>query len=274
MKKALLILVILILAVIGQSQSGLAEGSEIEVRPGYQTLRGQIHDIGTGEAPILVFKTDAGSYLVSNARAGSNHKEDAGNDDSFDASIDDSVDTSAGDNVDARKLASLKGLPLLLTGRVNLLNGGSFLGQITVEDYNTYYDGSSDSSGDDSSNGSINDSSDSSSDTSNDDFSNSTGDNSSDDSGDSSGNDSSNSTGDSSSYNTWEEVAILGKLVDGGDNLVLLARDQLVVELAPDSYHSLDKYLGEEVVITGSLEKFDDYSGQMEVKSYKVLPGD
>lgn len=206
MKKACLILVILILAVIGQGQSGLAESSEVEARPGYQTLRGQIHDIGTGEAPILVFKTAAGSYLISNARADSNQGEDAG------------ADNRVGASVDARKLSSLKGLPLLLTGRVNLLDGGSFLGQITVEDYNTYYDGPS--------------------------------------------------------KNSWEEVAILGRLVDGGDNLVLLTRDQLVVQLAPDSYHSLDKYIQEEVVITGSLEKFDDYSGQMEVKSYKVLPGD
>lgn len=206
------ILLILLMMVLAVSSVGLAD----ESGPVYRTLEGELYDIGTGEVPFLVFGTDAGDYLVANASYGS--------------------------------LEDLKGLPLLLTVKVTGLDGGNFLGQIEVEDYNTYYDSScADGPGDDNS------------------CDNVIGDDRScaDLAGD-----------DSSCDGYWEEVSILGRLVDGGDNLVLLSRDQLVVELETDSYHSLGEYLGEEVVITGSLEKFDDYSGRMEVKSYRVLSGD
>ncbi|MFN2364584.1 MAG: hypothetical protein ABR596_09810, partial [Halarsenatibacteraceae bacterium] len=180
MKKALLILVILSLTVFGQSRIGLAvshetvaeaadqaekteataeagqgdssESEVIEARPGYQTLKGKLYDIGIGEAPMLVFKAETGDYLVSVAgagTAGSGGGEKTGADISQDAAENAcnnaGIDTSGfASGVNQEKLSKLKGLPLLLTGRVSLFNGGSFSGQIKVRDYNTYYDNSRD----------------------------------------------------------------------------------------------------------------------------------
>ena len=272
MKKALLILVILVLAVICQGRVGLAESNgpaadavdqadcsesaaegdqgdssesaAIEARPGYQTLRGQIYDIGTGEVPMLVFKAETGDYLVTAAGAGSAGRppgavDNTGTDNSQDAAENvgddndnDDSDYAGGDasSVTQKKLGKLKGLPLLLTGRVSLFDGGSFSGQLEVEDYNTYNDSSQDSSGDNSS--------------------------------------------EEDCESTWEEVAILGRLVAGENSLVLLSKDQVVIELEPDSYHSLGDYLEEEVVITGSLELLAEFRGQLVVKTYQVLSGD
>ncbi len=212
MKKVLLILVIMTLAVTTIGRAGLADNCNTGSEPGpaYQTLKGELYDIGTGEVPFLVFNTSAGDYLVANASYG--------------------------------RLKNLKGLPLLLTGRVSKVYGGSFMGQIEVKNYNTYYESSSDCSWENSSN--------------------------------SSSNTACEDTRDKPCQSFWEEVSVLGRLVDGGDNLVLLSKDQVVIELDPDTYHSLGDHLGEEIVITGSLEKSNKYSGQMEVKSYRVLTGD
>ncbi|MFN2364035.1 MAG: hypothetical protein ABR596_07040, partial [Halarsenatibacteraceae bacterium] len=67
---------------------------------------------------------------------------------------------------------------------------------------------------------------------------------------------------------------MLGRLVAGENSLILLRKDQVVIELDPDSYHALGDHLEEEVVITGSLEMLAEFRGQMVVKSYQVLTGD
>lgn len=193
--------------------------------PAYQTIQGELSDIGTGEMPFLVFNTSAGDYLVANASYG--------------------------------RLQNLKGLPLLLTGRIKDLDAGPFLGQIEVEDYNTYIPGRShDCPEADSAEGAAN-----------------------------------GSPNDSCSEDWQEEVSILGKLVAAEGRLYLLSRNQLVVELLPentsiteseeddsaetsrslDDYSSISDYTDKEIVITGSFRQLGDYSGELEVKSYRVL---
>ena len=219
MKRALLIL--LMIMVIGTAFSLPARA---ESRPAYQTIQGELSDIGTGEMPFLVFNTSAGDYLVANASYG--------------------------------RLQNLKGLPLLLTGRIKDLDAGPFLGQINVEDYNTYLPGGPNDCPEadlpDGANG---------------------------------------SPDDSCSEDWQEEISILGKLVAAEGRLYLLSRDQLVVELLPgnspnaeseeddsadtsgslDDYGSISDYTDEEIVITGSFRQLGDYSGELEVKSYRVL---
>ena len=237
MKRALLIL--LMIMVIGTAfglparaeDCAIADDDKADPEPGsltspaYQTLQGELSDIGTGETPFLVFNTSAGDFLVANASYG--------------------------------RLQNLKGLPLLLTGRIKDLDAGPFLGQIEVEKYNTYFPGRSDDCTEaDSSEGVANGSPD-----------------------------------DSCSEDWQEEISILGKLVAAEGRLYLLSRDQLVVELLPgnspnaeseeddsadtsgslEDYGSISDYTDEEIVITGSFRQLGDYSGELEVKSYRVL---
>ena len=68
-----------------------------------------------------------------------------------------------------------------------------------------------------------------------------------------------------------KEVAVYGKLEKGVDNLVLLTPKQVVIDLAPESYHGLADYAGQEVVIRGQLRKEDNYHARMEVKSYRII---
>ncbi|MBF8437499.1 hypothetical protein I0Q91_10430 [Halanaerobiaceae bacterium Z-7014] len=236
MKRILLIL--LMIMVIGTAFSltaraedcAIADNDKADPEPGsltgpaYQTIQGELSDIGTGEMPFLVFSTSDGDYLVANASYG--------------------------------RLQNLKGLSLLLTGRIKDLDAGPFLGQINVEEYNTYFpDRPNDCPEADLPDGA------------------------------------SGSPDDSCSQDWQEEISILGKLVAAEGRLYLLSRDQLVVELLPgnspnaeseeddsadtsgslEDYGSISDYTDEEIVITGSFRQLGDYSGELEVKSYRVL---
>jgi len=69
----------------------------------------------------------------------------------------------------------------------------------------------------------------------------------------------------------YKEVSILGVLEEDKDGLVLLTKEQKVIRLDATTYHSLDKYLGKEIVINGFLEELTEYKAKMEVKSYLNL---
>ncbi len=278
MKRVLLIF--LIVMVIG-SGVGLAADGEADSaagdkadsapdtlpEPAYQTLEGQLYDIGTGEIAFLVFSTGAGDYLVASASYG--------------------------------KLQNLKGLHLLLTGRIKELDAGPFLGQIEVEDYNTIIPGrperSEDCAGDNL-------------DERSEDCAGDNLDETTEDCGEANLDETTESSNCDDSSSSWQkEVAILGRLVAAEDRLFLLSRDQLVVELLSgdkktaesgsssaissndsdtdtvndssrdkssrnlDDYGSLGNYIDEEIVITGKFRWLGDYSGELEVKSYRVL---
>lgn len=69
----------------------------------------------------------------------------------------------------------------------------------------------------------------------------------------------------------WDEVSVLGRLVKGKNNLVLLTKNQIVIELDCSPAHSLNDHIEEEVIITGSFEEINYYNAFMEVKSYRVI---
>ena len=278
MKRVLLIFLIVMvigsgvgLAADGEADSAAGDKADSALdtlpEPAYQTLEGQLYDIGTGEIAFLVFSTGAGDYLVASASYG--------------------------------KLQNLKGLHLLLTGRIKELDAGPFLGQIEVEDYNTIIPGrperSEDCAGDNL-------------DERSEDCAGDNLDETTEDCGEANLDETTESSNCDDSSSGWQkEVAILGRLVAAEDRLFLLSRDQLVVELLSgdkktaesgsssaissndsdtdtvndssrdkssrnlDDFGSLGNYIDEEIVITGKFRWLGDYSGELEVKSYRVL---
>jgi len=266
LKRVLLIFLIVMvigsgvgLAADGEADSAAGDKADSALdtlpEPAYQTLEGQLYDIGTGEIAFLVFSTGAGDYLVASASYG--------------------------------KLQNLKGLHLLLTGRIKELDAGPFLGQIEVEDYNTIIPGRPERS---------------------EDCGEANLDETTEDCDEANLDETTESSNCDDSSSGWQkEVAILGRLVAAEDRLFLLSRDQLVVELLSgdkktaesgsssaissndsdtdtvndssrdkssrnlDDFGSLGNYIDEEIVITGKFRWLGDYSGELEVKSYRVL---
>ena len=45
----------------------------------------------------------------------------------------------------------------------------------------------------------------------------------------------------------------------------------MVIQLNPDSYHSLEDHSGKKVVIKGELMRKSSYQGEMDVQSYQIL---
>lgn len=172
-----LIFSIVILSILFLSPVNFAQDYNELNESKYMTLQGNLHDLGTGEAPLLIFESDSEYYIVDN---------------------------------DSR-LNNLKGIPLLLTGKITKLENGPFKGRIEVIYYNSYYE------------------------------------------------------------SDWDEASILGKLVENNNTLFLLTKDQIVIKLDSEKGHSLFDYIGEDVLINGSLNELEDYSGSMKVKSYRVI---
>jgi hypothetical protein len=69
----------------------------------------------------------------------------------------------------------------------------------------------------------------------------------------------------------YKEVSVLGTLEEDKEGLVLLTKEQKVIRLDSDTYHSLDNYLGKEIVINGFLEELTEYQAKMQVKSYRNI---
>lgn len=80
-------------------------------------------------------------------------------------------------------------------------------------------------------------------------------------------------------YNTYyqkqnkfmKEVTLLGRLIMVKEDLFLLTKDQQVIKIAKDSYHSLQEYVNKKVVLTGSLQVIGEYQGFMILKSYLII---
>ena len=177
--------IFLIIAIAGISLFftciSLANTNE-KIESGYHTLKGEIYEEGTGTISTLIFVTQQESYLIRN---------------------------------NTKKLSDLKGIPLLLTGKVDRDdNQKPYQGQIDVTHYNTDYD---------------------------------------------------------RSEQKLEEVSILGELVEKNDDLILLTPDQIVINLDSDTYHSLQEYVGQEVLITGSFSRKNKHKADMKVKSYRII---
>ncbi|PRX31072.1 hypothetical protein BX659_106105 [Orenia metallireducens] len=183
--KKLLIVISLLLMLLSTFTIYAMSSSKIMtegLKEGYHSLGGTIYEEGTGTISLLIFKGyDGNRYLIT------------------------------GDLKD--RLRSLKGLPLVLTGKVEDVNleGKLTQAKLKVKLYDVEYS------------------------------------------------------------NDYKEVSVLGTLEEDKEGLVLLTKKQKVIRLDSDTYHSLDKYLGEEIVINGFLEELTNYQAKMEVKSYRSL---
>ncbi|AZR74238.1 hypothetical protein BBF96_13020 [Anoxybacter fermentans] len=106
MLKKYLAYTLIFLLIIGLSSYTLALKKQPMIE--YKTLKGTLYEEGTGEISLLILKTENDKkYLVKG---------------------------------DLKKvLRNLKGIPLILTGKVDKTNGNYFQGKFTVEMYNTDY---------------------------------------------------------------------------------------------------------------------------------------
>ncbi|TDX52954.1 hypothetical protein [Orenia marismortui] len=184
MKKKLLVLVMLLILLSSWTILAMSSSKDMDktLVEGYQTLIGQIYEEGTATMSFLIFRSQNGyDYLISGKLK--------------------------------NKLRSLKGVTLMLTGKVSDLN---LEGKLTQAKFDVIlYD---------------------------------------------------------LEYNLEsEEVSVLGKLVEEKESLVLITKKQEIFNLDPNTYHSLQKHLGEEVVINGSLEMIDQYHGKIKLKSYQII---
>jgi len=163
-----------------------------EVKTGYQTLKGQLYEEGTGTISLLILDAEDGNdYQVT-----------------------------ADNQQLIKELRNLKGLPVLLTGKVTAQTGSYQLGtdkavelyqgQLQLTDYNVAYD------------------------------------------------------------LTAEETAVLGRLARGNEQLVVVTKDQYIIELTSISTEALTEQVGKKIVVTGEVEQISDYRYQMKVKGTRT----